>query len=729
MNDSELYEDVNSKMDFNLEENDNNSINENNENIDNKIINDSEPVVTKLNISQNPENLIETKELNNSKELEPIYVLSLELETGKTEQLKIFSDTDAGDTAYQFCSKNNLDFDTLNMLKQKIEFLIKNYNSNLSNGLSNNKNDENIVIDNLNGDQNKLINYNSNVKKLNEDIICNDKYLKIQNDFYENFDFNNINIIDYDNIEKENYRNNKNFDMLLTNENKELKQKFSCSKTPKKKSIISMKKIKIKNCSPSDKLLNKIFNHKKLTPNKVQYQFPISLTTTESAIKNKNKKGNYVQNGLSSNKINIEHPILFNNKIITNYGQYLYEKSLIFEKQKKSKISELERIISSNEERACSFQPKTNSINNKNNNYLNIKSKYKYIKNKQEIKNDQNYSFQPKINTNYQTNLNFEQRVNFFTNLYKKRNKELKYYFANDKKDEYGNELFKPKLISKTNYLNTNINNGNNTTQIDAFKKNYLYYKKYSLDKKELSKKYNENISYNMTNYSTNNTINNIKEGKMKSKQILNNICVKVFTELYNELDNDKDNLITPININTSTLSKEVFKIIEPVITELKEDNQTLTCCEFIKVMFKLFEDTDYIDKKILIGTYNNKYKNNSCLLSKSKSNSYFDISKKKLSNSFSMKAKSIINNNQIKNINKSSSKDWMAQCHDKKIRAKMYTYLSNNKKYDNNCMEDNSNKIHNKMKKSVCCRKQKNENINIFSRYTFNNYMNQIRK
>ena len=36
-----------------------------------------------------------------------------------------------------------------------------------------------------------------------------------------------------------------------------------------------------------------------------------------------------------------------------------------------------------------------------------------------------------------------------YTNLYKKKNEEMKKYFIDTKYDEKGHELFKPKLISR----------------------------------------------------------------------------------------------------------------------------------------------------------------------------------------------------------------------------------------------------------------------------------------
>ena len=67
-------------------------------------------------------------------------------------------------------------------------------------------------------------------------------------------------------------------------------------------------------------------------------------------------------------------------------------------------------------------------------------------------------------------------------------------FFFYLKKDENRYFYFKPKLISKP-YYNEDYKNKN-----DKFNKNYIYFKKYDLDKEELFKKYynikNEPILY-----------------------------------------------------------------------------------------------------------------------------------------------------------------------------------------------------------------------------------------
>ena len=51
---------------------------------------------------------------------EPIYVMTLALEQGKSEKIEIYENSDPAQLAYNFCSKNNLDFTALDYLKEQI---------------------------------------------------------------------------------------------------------------------------------------------------------------------------------------------------------------------------------------------------------------------------------------------------------------------------------------------------------------------------------------------------------------------------------------------------------------------------------------------------------------------------------------------------------------------------------------------------------------------------------
>jgi hypothetical protein len=115
----------------------------------------------------------------------------------------------------------------------------------------------------------------------------------------------------------------------------------------------------------------------------------------------------------------------------------------------------------------------------------------------------------------------------------------------------------------------------------------YSYAKKYEKNKHDLYQKlYNDkNQSKKMNqNYSDGNLIFE----KMKEE---------AFKKIFNDLDGDNDNLITVHNIAIKNVSHAIMKIIDPLIIELKEENETLTEIEFIRAMNQLFEVIYYPNK------------------------------------------------------------------------------------------------------------------------------------
>ena len=61
----------------------------------------------KMNFNDSKNNL---KLNDNKKNEEPVYVMTVELEKGKSENIKIYSNSKPEELAYEFCKKNNLDF-------------------------------------------------------------------------------------------------------------------------------------------------------------------------------------------------------------------------------------------------------------------------------------------------------------------------------------------------------------------------------------------------------------------------------------------------------------------------------------------------------------------------------------------------------------------------------------------------------------------------------------------
>ena len=645
----------------------------------------------KLNLEkENEYESLSTKEkdgLTNNNDLnkEPIYIMTLELEKGKPEQLKIYSDSDPVQLASYFCKEHNLDYNGLDYLKQKIQDLLNQNNINLNE----NKNKESKTSFNqeINND------YNNN----------NNLYYKGNDDKKDNYELISP---------KQKIKNkiNSNKEYYIKNKSSSKKQGHKC-------------KARIENNQNSDKIFNKLFKE-------VKYK----------DYKNENRYNDKLNNQIKeiSNLNNSEKLYKKNNKI-NNYKSYkgylnLNERNELLKLEREKELLEIKKQINKNNK--FNFESKNNSLNKNNNNkkknyFFNsnqyTKNKIKKIDNK--ISNilkeyEKKYSFHPSINENYKTDLTFEQRQTFYKNLYKKKKEELKNYYLNSKKDEKGNIYFKPKLISKSTNYDDNENNKNNKTN-DIFNKNYYYYKKYDLDKEELYKKYyynkNEPIIYT----------------KKQNEKIINEKKMRAFINLFKDLDSDQDNIINGININTNKIPKNVYNIIEPLLNELKEDNQTLNKEEFILAMDKLFEDISSTDRRIILNEYSNNKnikKNKSLYLFNSYINDSNNIYRSLTPNCYNKIRTCPSTNN---NTNKLAFK------HYKKIRQ-MFDDLCNtndknndkyydnyNYNYNNDLNIDKKEKINKKdnIGNETTNNNDKDINFAYICDCTFNNYIKKLNK
>jgi hypothetical protein len=83
----------------------------------------------------------------------------------------------------------------------------------------------------------------------------------------------------------------------------------------------------------------------------------------------------------------------------------------------------------------------------------------------------------------------------------------------------------------------------------------------------------------------------------------------QTFAKLFDELDSDQDNIISRYCFNLNSLDKIMINIINPIIIELKQENETLNKDEFIKTMHHLFEILNMNDRNYILQYYRNKNK------------------------------------------------------------------------------------------------------------------------
>ena len=122
---------------------------------------------------------------------------------------------------------------------------------------------------------------------------------------------------------------------------------------------------------------------------------------------------------------------------------------------------------------------------------------------------------------------------------------------------------------------------------MDHYTKLYLYGKKYEQEKNYLAEKY----------YQEQNRPPQISES---TQDIINKKKEKCFKQIFRVLDNDEDNQISSNHMNINKLPKNIYKILEPIFNELKEENETLNEVEFIFVCEQLYLSLSWNEKREL---------------------------------------------------------------------------------------------------------------------------------
>ena len=122
---------------------------------------------------------------------------------------------------------------------------------------------------------------------------------------------------------------------------------------------------------------------------------------------------------------------------------------------------------------------------------------------------------------------------------------------------------------------------------MDHYAKLYLYGKKYEQEKNHLAEKY----------YQEQNRPPQISDA---TQEIINKKKEKCFKLIFRALDSDEDNQISSNHMNISKLPKNIYKILEPIFNELKEENETLNEVEFIFVCEQLYLSLSWNEKREL---------------------------------------------------------------------------------------------------------------------------------
>ena len=173
-------------------------------------INEEKHSTNELQGSQETANNLQQSQ--GSTQEEPIYIMTLEVDQGRSESIKIYSNSNPYELAFNFCKQYNLEYNALNYLSTEIEKLIVKYNNNRKS--------------NLPGEENSNNNFQTLTNQTEEPIMeLEDEQLLTEKDIRKS-------------IDSENYSQVKNFkenDIMLITEREQVKDKKTNEKSGRHK--------------------------------------------------------------------------------------------------------------------------------------------------------------------------------------------------------------------------------------------------------------------------------------------------------------------------------------------------------------------------------------------------------------------------------------------------------------------------------------------------------------
>ena len=75
--------------------------------------------------SENPSSIESPKNLDNNEDKKPFFLMTLEDNLGKCQQIKIYQNSNPSELAFNFCKENNLDFSSMKYIKANIKAIIR----------------------------------------------------------------------------------------------------------------------------------------------------------------------------------------------------------------------------------------------------------------------------------------------------------------------------------------------------------------------------------------------------------------------------------------------------------------------------------------------------------------------------------------------------------------------------------------------------------------------------
>ncbi|MCQ2817582.1 MAG: hypothetical protein MJ252_09990 [archaeon] len=559
----------------------------------------------------------------NNKDQITYYTLSIDIGDNEQRNLTISSDTAPEHTAYNFCRDNNLDFESLSMLTEKIkEILSTSKSTNFPPKPSRQK---------VKKENSKSKEQRRNGEIANKFIIKNKSNPETKNKKIRS---------------KSNNKPERGRSINSNKEKKSIDNKKPTSREKKKSEIKpEMNYFDQRLKSRAEKVINV-----------TDFNTPNLIDRTNSNVKSIPSIEYYSRiNSYSSRE-------LMGNSIFLD----LYYRGLKGEQNKQSKINQIKKERNKTEKEQCSFNPKINPISNSliykrltnhlscldEKKILNYKSEMdnkrnllkEKLKSKKEKDNDENCVFRPQINSKSKSLDKHRQLIktsalNTEGNNESVNKRYLKLY--NDKKitesriktleNELYDEshLFKPQVNTHYNF---HLKNVPFKERLEVYnskskEKQQILNSRADYDEKNNVKLFNPTINYRPSNRSDGNIFNHLyskaniyQANKDKEKEeFYNNACFqgvytnnktnniltkryeKNFKALYNLIRKDTDKILSPENLNSKALPQNIYNIMSELLNELVQEKNTLNEEEFIRVCFQLSLLLNYSDRQVFV--------------------------------------------------------------------------------------------------------------------------------
>ena len=278
-----------------------------------------------------------------------------------------------------------------------------------------------------------------------------------------------------------------------------------------------------------------------------------------------------------------------NSSRILNYNKYIQEQHNKYKVKHSCYGKTKETTIN------CVFKPQINTkskyidstINPEHNstnrferlyNYsLVIKKNIEYLKTEE----DDKYTYKPYVNRqiNNKIQIPFQQRQSQYIQKLQQKKQQLQQQMQVKLNTH---TTFVPKINNNKHYLQTR-----NTSKYNVFNKLYAYKNVH----------HSNSSNKHIQRYHTIETTFQVVNSNNKNERMLKEKRRKIFTSVFNVLDSDGDNLINARCINYNVLNDELQRILKPVYKELKDENETLSCNEFVQVCEVLYNKME-INKK-----------------------------------------------------------------------------------------------------------------------------------